>query len=229
MTALAATRGTHLILNRDVLVSVLVALALTGGSYILALALGWATSVNGLEAFAVLTSYACTYLCVRQRRFNYVLGVVSTAAYSVLFWQSGLLASMALNLYLIPTLVYGWFRWGEDARTRPVTRVEPKWAIGYAVLTLVAFGGALALTTALGGAFAVTDSVILVGSILAQFLLDNKKIETWAVWIVVDVIAVWQYFTAGLPVAGVQYVLFLANAVWAFGLWRTSMSLGRPL
>lgn len=229
MTTIAAPRSAHLVFNRDVLVSLVVAVALTGGSYLIALAAGWTTTINALEAFAVFTSYACTYLTVRQRRFNYVLGVITTAAYSLLFWQSGLLASMALNLYLIPTLVYGWFRWGQDARTRPVTRVEPRWALAYAGLTIVAFAGAFALTTALGGAFAVTDSLILVGSILAQFLLDNKKIETWVVWIVVNVVAIGQYFAAGLPLAGVQYVFFLANAVWAFTVWRRSMTLGRPL
>jgi nicotinamide mononucleotide transporter len=121
------SRSPHLVLNRDVVDSLWIAVALTGGSYLLAAALGWITAVNGLEAFAVFTSYACTWLCIRQRRFNYPIGALSTAAYCALFWQQGLVASAALNAYLTPSLLYGWIRWRADANTRPVSHVEGRW------------------------------------------------------------------------------------------------------
>jgi nicotinamide mononucleotide transporter len=220
---LVARRNTRLVRNRDVLDSLWIAAALTAASYLLGLALGWTTGVNWLEAFAVFTSYSCTYLCVRQRRFNYPIGALSTIAYCVLFLQEGLYASMVLNAYLTPILVYGWFRWRADAITRPVTRVEPRWVPVYLLVTAAAFAGAASLNTLLGGTFALADSVILVGTILAQFLMDNKKIESWFVWMIVNVVATWAYFSAGLAIAAVQYVLFLGNAVWAFVEWRRTM------
>lgn len=223
MTTLVERRSANPILNADVAVSLLVGAGLTVLSYVIALAAGWLTLVNALEAVAVFTSYACTYLCVRQRRVNYVFGVLSTAAYAALFFQSGLLASAVLNVYLVPTLVYGWIRWGSDDRTRPVTRVLGRWIPVYIGVTALAFAGAYAVISALGGQFALTDSIILILSMLAQFLLDNKKIETWFIWIAVNVIAIWQYLSAGLPLAGLQYVFFLANAVWALSVWRASM------
>ena len=70
-----------------------------------------------------------------------------------------------------------------------------------------------------GGTFAAVDSVILVGSILAQFLLDNKKVETWIVWFAVNVVAIWLYLTSGLAIAGLQYVLFLVTAVLGLRQW----------
>jgi nicotinamide mononucleotide transporter len=204
-----------------------VAAAVTALSYVVGFILGWTSDVNPLEAFAVFTSYSCTYLCVKQRRFNYVIGVTSTVAYFVLFWQQGLLASAILNAYLTPTLVYGWIRWRADIDRRPVTHLIPRWAIVYGLATAAAFAGALALTSAFGGSFALTDSVILVGSILAQFLMDNKKIENWIVWLVVDVVAVWEYVSSGLAIAGLQYVFFLATAVWGWISWRRTMTDGR--
>jgi nicotinamide mononucleotide transporter len=219
----APARNPRLVLNRDTLESLGVAVLLTGASYVVALLLGWTTGVNALEAFAVFTSYACTYLCVKQRRFNYVFGALSTAAYCILFAGQGLYASAALNAYLLPTLVYGWFRWRADVDSRPVTHVRPRWVPAYLGLAAVAFAGAFALNSLLGGSFAVTDSVILVGTILAQFLLDNKKLETWFVWAVVNVLAIWQYFSSGLAIVGLQYVFFLGNAVWGWYSWRRSM------
>lgn len=70
----------RLVLNRDVLDSLWIAAVLTAASYLVGLGLGWTARVDPLEAFAVLTSYSCTYLCVRQRRFNYPIGALSTAA-----------------------------------------------------------------------------------------------------------------------------------------------------
>lgn len=195
---------------------------LTTASYLVAWLAGWVTSPQPLEVFAVATSFACTWLCVQQRRINYPIGAISTAAYAVLFAQQGLVASALLNAYLTPALVYGWFRWRADADTRPVGWVGWRWWPVYLVVSGAFYAGAVWLLDALGASLAPVDAGILVGSMLAQFLLDNKRIETWAVWALVNVAAVLTYFNAGLPLAGLQYCFFLANAGFgAWSWWRT--------
>lgn len=69
--------------RQDILDSFVIALVLTGLSYAVGLSLRWETSLNWLEVFAVFTSYVSTYLCVKERRFNYPAGAVSTAAYTL--------------------------------------------------------------------------------------------------------------------------------------------------
>lgn len=193
-------------------------------SYVLAYIAGWIerSNVNWFEVFAVATSYACTWLCVRQTRWNYPIGTVSVMLYAVVFWQAGLVGSAFLQVYLIGQLVYGWFRWRSDAVPRPVGRVDWRWWPAYALTTAAVYAGAYLLVTTLGGHFALIDSLILIGTILAQFLLDNKKLETWFVWAVVNVAAIYVYFNAGLPLAGFQYCLFLVNTVVGFIMWRRS-------
>ena len=216
----ATVRAHRLI--RDVVESVVIGVALTAVSTVLATWLGADVSLSGLESFAVFTSYSCTYLAVRQRRLNYVVGMLSTIAYAVLFHRQGLVASAVLNVYLTPTLVYGWFRWNRDARTRPVTNVTWRSLPAYAAVTTGAYLGALIVIRALGGQLAMWDAVILVGSVFAQFLLDNKKLQTWAVWAVVNVIAIYVYATAGLALAAAQYVCFLLNTVYGHFSWRAT-------
>ena len=215
--------------TRDLAVSVLVGVALTLVSYGVGIACHWiATDDLGLlEPFAVFTSYSCTWLCVKQRRINYPIGAVSSAAYALLFYRSDLLASAALNLYLAPYLVYGWIRWRPDVVTRPVTRIRSAQLPVYAAVGLVGWVGAVALSRALGGALAWTDSVVLAGTLLAQFLLDNKKLENWIVWAVVNVFAIYTYATSGLPLVAFQYVFFLANTVYGYVSWRRSWTV-RP-
>ena len=133
------------------------------------------------------------------------------------------MASMLVNIYLTPSLIYGYFRWRSDDNTRPVTHVALKWVPVYLIVTIAAYLGALGIAKALGGTMALADSVILVGTILAQFLLDNKKIETWAVWVIVNVAAIYTYFNAGLALAGFQYIFFLGNTVFGALVWYKSL------
>lgn len=221
----AARRGPWLTpVVRDVAGAIGAGTLLTWASYALGLVAGWISEVDWLEALAVGASYACTALCILQRRVNYVIGAVATVMYAALFFSNGLIASALLNVYLTPQLVYGWFRWRRDAETRPVTWLvkQSRWIPAYLGVTVVAYVGGAWLVRGLGGRLAWADAAILAGSILAQFLLDNKRIETWFVWIAVNVIAVWTYLTAGLVVAGFQYVVFIGTAVLGFLAWLRS-------
>lgn len=209
-------------LSTHILQGTALGIVLTGLSFLVGLQFGWLETINLLEAFAVFTSYLCTFLCVVERRLNYIVGVITTAAYTMLFIQWALPASALVNAYLAFALIYGWFRWRSDADPRPVTHVQLKWVPVYIIVTGLAYMGAVILSGALGSTLPGTDSVILIGTILAQFLLDNKKIETWGVWAVVNVFAIYTYFTAGLFLAAFQFVFFLANTAYGYYMWKVS-------
>lgn len=219
--------------TRNVVESVIIGVVLTALSYLVGLYAGWPLTQGWLlwlEVFAVFTSYSCTYLCYRERRLQYPIGAVSTAAYAYLFYSFGLSASAVLNAWLILQLVYGWFRWRSDREARLVTFVGLKWWPAYLIGSVLFFLGGYWLDTALGGSFAVTDVLILTGSILAQFLLDNKKWENWVVWFAVDVLAIYEYYTSHLYLVGFQYVFFLLGTVYgAYTWWRSIQDAKAPV
>lgn len=210
-------------LKFHLLVGSALAVFLTALSFVVAFAAQWITEVNPVEVAAVVTSYLCTYLCVMQRRFNYIVALVTTSLYCYLFWQWELFASMATQIYLIPTVIIGWFWWKSDKNPRPVTHTSLLWWVGVASAAFFIYGGAVLVSIALGGTLPFWDSAILVGTIAAQFLMDRKKLENWIVWGVVNVIAIGVYFSNGLYLAAFQYVFFLANAVWAYVEWRKTL------
>ena len=208
-----------------VFLSFLIATILTGLSYGLGMEFGWIKEVNWLEAFAVWTTYSCTYLCVFQSRINYPIGAISIAAFCILYYQQNLLASMALQIYLFPIMLYGWFRWGPDASPRPVTNLGwDKWTLGYVVITALAYATAYATNLWLGGSNAALDVFVCVGSILAQFLMDNKKLENWYVWLAVDVVSVYLLWISDLKVTAFQMLLFILNALWGLYEWKKTQN-----
>lgn len=180
-------------------------------------------ALSPLELAAVFTSYGSTVLFVLQMRQCYIWGAISTVLYAELFRQSGLYGSASVQLYLLGALLYGYLRWGPDGNPRPVTSVSPLgWWGGYAAASLGLAGLAIWTSTRLSSPVGGLDALVLGGSILAQWLLDNKKLETWIVWALVNVIAVYLYWTQGLTLVALQYVYFLGNAVWGFYEWRAS-------
>lgn len=201
--------------------SLVIATVITGLLVLGSLALD--VPVNWFETASVFFSFACTWLCVKQVRFNYVFGVVSTSLLSYVFFTSGLYGSMALNLYLIPTVIIGWFMWHKDTETKPVQHAKPRSAWLYVLFTALTYFGALGIITLAGGEMAALDGWLLIGSVLAQYLLDRKKIETWMVWVAVNIVSVYVYFQAGLYLLVFQFALFLINAIYAYFQWRKTL------
>lgn len=175
-----------------------------------------------LEFLAVWTSFICTYMFVIQTRWCYAMGVITTAIYSWVFWEANLIGSMALNIYLVPTLIYGYFIWGPDSRTKPVQNLQMKWLPVYLGFTILTYLGALGLISIAGGEMAPLDSWILIGTVLAQFLLDRKQKSTWIVWGAVNIVSIWVYLNADLPFVAVQYCFFLMNTGFGWWMWDRS-------
>lgn len=207
--------------------SIALAIVLTALSYVVGLQAGWITELNWLEVFAVATSYSCTWLCTRQSRWNYPIGVITTAAYSVLFYQWGMVALALFNLYLVFSLIYGWFRWGSDDNTRPVTRIPLRWYTGYGAIGLAILGLFLAANLLFNptgiSELNPIDVGLAVASGVAQLMLDNKKLENWTLWAIIDIVSIPFFIYSGLTFVAFQYVFFLANTVIGHKQWRKTM------
>lgn len=133
-----------------------------------------------------------------------------------------MIASAILNAYLTPSLLYGWIRWRRDSETRPVHHVRLKFIPMYVAATALAYAGALAIVHRLNGEMLFLDAIVLVGSILAQFMLDNKVLENWWVWLAVDVVAIVDYVHAGLYLVAFQFAFFLLNCLVGWFYWWKS-------
>lgn len=152
------------------------------------------------------------------------MAILSTSLLAYVFWSSNLLASAALNVYLIPTVIYGYFIWGKDAETKPVEHVKWQSLLQYVFFTALAYVGAVAVVEYFGGEFSALDSWLLIGSIFAQFLLDRKKVETWVVWALVNIVSIYVYYNSGLYLLAMQFSVFLLNTCYGWYEWYRSMN-----
>lgn len=211
---------------KDFLVSLVVAAVLTAFSYAVGLHFNWIKDVPWLELSSIFTSYSCTYLCVRESKWNFPMGIVSVTLLGILFYDLKLYSSMVLSLYLLPILVVGWWKWNNGGVELPVTNIKFKsWKpVAFLAISIATYLGLWSITDYLGAQLSSTDSAILLLSIVAQYLLTIKKIETWFVWFLVNNLAIYTYFTGGAYLVGIQYIFFLANTMYGYYCWNRSLT-----
>ena len=67
------------------------------------------------------------------------------------------------------------------------------------------------------------DAAILVFTILAQLLQDQKVIFAWVIWGAVNVAGVILYFNSEIYFAMVQQLIFGFANIWGWMEWRKTM------
>lgn len=180
-------------------------------------------SMSWLEFSAVATSFVCTAMCVTQNRLNYIFGVITTFLYCILFFQSGLYALAIFNGAMVISLMYGWWRWGPDGKPLEVTSLKIKEYgayISYGIL--VAFGFILILY-GFGAPISTMDVVVASLSAVAQLMLDNKRLQTWYIWFIVNVISLILFWQQALFMVFIQYIFFLINTIFGYIAWKKTM------
>ena len=61
----------------------------------------------------------------------------------------------------------------------------------------------------------------------AMWLMANKKIENWTLWIIGDVVSIPLYLVKGYGFTSIQYSIFLVLAIMAYFSWRKSLALSK--
>lgn len=197
-----------------------VGLFLTAVSIFIPTLFGVDVKINQWEIAAAVTSYACTILFMLQMRVGYLVGVASTALWCIFFASIGMMALSIFNGVLVLSLIYGFFRWGADSTSLPVSRVDTlKSFLNYSLFAItVGIGFAVVV-----GVASPIDLVLASLSATAQLMLDNKKIENWMVWIIVNIASIVYFAYAGFVVSAIQYVFFLSNASFALYKWNKDL------
>jgi nicotinamide mononucleotide transporter len=179
------------------------------------------------EVVGVLTGVIAVWLTTRQKIWCWPVGIVSVAAFIVVFFRAKLYAAMGLQAVYVGLAAYGWYAWlhgGEGHGELKVSRLSWRAAVGLAVLGAAAT--ALAgywLRTRTDEALPWLDGSTTSFSLVAQWMQTRKFLENWAVWVAVDVAYVGMSLSQGLTLTAGLYVVYVGLALLGFRDWRRSM------
>jgi nicotinamide mononucleotide transporter len=177
--------------------------------------------VTWAELLGFVTGIACVALAVVQRIETFPAGIANNLFFLVLFADARLFADASLQVVYVVLGSMGWWAWGS--RPRRIRRADrgllaaTTVAVGLATLVLVP------VLRAAHGAAPGWDALTTSLSLGAQLLLNLRRVETWFVWIAVDVIYVPLYFSRDLNLTALVYVVFLALCVQGWREWRVTV------
>ncbi len=178
------------------------------------------------EFAAFVTGVLSVYLVAVEHIWNWPIGLINVSIFGYVFFKGNLLADMSLQLFFFVLGVQGWYHWlkgGQNKTQLKMIRIPPVWWGGIVVLLLIGTAIYYPIITHFKGASPLVDSVLTVGSIIAQVLLNTKRIENWIMWILVDIAYIPLYLSRNLGSAAVLYAIFLMLAICGLVSWSKAM------
>ena len=178
-----------------------------------------------LEAIAFVTGALCVWLVVRENVWNFPIGLVNVAVFSVVFFQSRLFADAGLQVVYFVLGIMGWTLWlrGGENKTRlnlsRIGRVESAWLGFFVVVSTLCLWQTLHYY---GGSASFWDALTTSISLASQWMLNRKQLENWLGWIVVDTIYIPLYLSKELYLTAILYAIFLSMAVIGWKQWHRS-------
>ena len=182
--------------------------------------------LSTLEVIAVTTGAWSVWYLAHNHPFGWWVGLVSVAAFAVVFYRVRLYAEVGIQVFYFVTslqAIWIWLRGGAERTPRPVTRVPRRVAVATVPISLVALVALRALLIELGGAVPFWDALTVVMSLTAHVYLMWRYVESWWLWLAVDVIFVPLYASRGLLLTSVLYVGFFAMSCMGLRRFRREL------
>lgn len=180
---------------------------------------------GGVELVGSIASLICVYLALKHNQLTWLFGAIGVLLFGALFVEFKLYSDAGLQiLFFLPVQIWGYFTWkslAETSNLKSVTRSLKGSSIpiiGVAI-GVCAFINGYVMDNYTDAAFPYVDALTTWMSIFAQVLMVKKFWESWALWVGMDVIAIYVYFAKGLFVVSGVYAIFLVVAIFGGIAW----------
>ena len=186
-------------------------------------------SIPWIELVAASLGALSVYWMTQQKPAAWPTGLLMVLMYIWIFYDARLYSEMLLQMIYVGMQIYGWWQWLRGGRQQPGRVVSSLGTLGIRQGLLIG----LCITLALGLTMSrYTDANLpwldaaLTGfSLIAQYWMAKKRLQCWLLWVVLDVIYVGMFITAGLYLTAVLYMFFTALAVYGWLEWRLNLRL----
>ncbi|MEZ5498764.1 MAG: nicotinamide riboside transporter PnuC [Steroidobacteraceae bacterium] len=181
-------------------------------------------ATTAAEAVSVLLGIVYALLAVRQNRYCWIAGGLSSAILVYLSAQALLPMQAVLQSYYVLIAIYGYWRWSRASTGAAGDNQISVWPAAYHLLAVALIAAAALffaekLVSVTPAAWPHLDIATTLASLLASWFVTQMKLENWLYWIVIDLLSVVMYAAQGLMFVAFLYVAFLCIACVGFFTW----------
>lgn len=181
-----------------------------------------------IEITAVILSLLYVWLAAKENKWCWFFGGIGSAIYVYINFTSHLYYDTLLQLYYVLVAIYGLLYWNKsNTKTKVVIKPISK---QYLILIL----SLSAITSYYLGEWSKAyisqntshlDAAVTIFSLVATWLTARKILESWLLWIAIDIAATFMYFLKGLHATTLLYILFTIMAIYGYFEWKKTISI----
>lgn len=181
-------------------------------------------TVSWLDPIGACIALLCTYYFTQARRFAWCLGLIAIVINAILYYEKGIYGRVGLEFLYFVSMIYGLYHWGQAKSERTptvISRLNRREILQYALLATGAIWGlAQLLQNMTNSTIPYWDATTTVLSLMAQWWLCRKIIQSWILWFFVDaMVAILQCYK-GIPFHSMVHWMYLGMAVMGYYRWR---------
>ncbi|PXX99072.1 nicotinamide riboside transporter PnuC [Marinifilum breve] len=189
--------------------------------------MNWITD-NIVEIIGTLSGLLFLYLEIKQNKWLWPVGLLTSLMYIYVFFVAKLYADMSLQFYYVFISIYGWILWSRGKKQQekdlPVIRLSMNLFVklivaSIAIYALIAF----ILVKFTDGSVPYWDAFTTALSIVATWMLARKILEQWLVWIVVNSVSLGLYIYKDLNFTAILFFFYTTMAVVGYLQWKKDM------
>jgi nicotinamide mononucleotide transporter len=190
-----------------------------------------------IEFVGTVLNIVSVWLVIRKNIWTWPVGIIAVMLFAVLFYQIQLYSDCIEQLYFFVTGFYGWRVWirprADAGNTKKYLDISYSSGKTQLVTTSIIITGTIIMGFVMSrihiylpslfpnpAAFPYLDAFTTVMSFAAQVLMAHKKMESWYLWICVDVIGIGLYYIRGVRFVSILYIIFLVLATNGLIVWR---------
>ena len=175
------------------------------------------------DVLGFVTGLLCVWLTTRASIWNFPTGIINSAILGLVFLQQRLFADASLQIVFIMLSILGWQQWHtlkQRLNNNPIVRSSFKQQQQLVIAAVLLISVLTLLLHWAKGSVPLMDATITALSLCAQWQLNRRQLENWLWWIAVDVISIPVYWSRGLPLIAILYVVFLLLCIKGWFEWR---------
>ena len=184
-----------------------------------------------LEFLAFWFGIISVVFAKKQNILVYPTGIICTIITMYLMYKVSLLGHILVNLLYTIISFFGWWNWSRRENNDLVVKVSKftsndltKSLLIFFFIVFVAYFAHDFFATNFEGQIKELDILTSGIFVTAMWLMANKKLENWILWIIGNVITIPLYLSSDKIILSIQYIIFTILSIQAYIEWKKSLS-----
>ncbi|HKD59351.1 MAG TPA: nicotinamide riboside transporter PnuC [Terracidiphilus sp.] len=185
-------------------------------------AVGHYLAANWVELAGFITTAVGIWLTTKRLLISWPIILAADVFYLVVFYRARLLSDALLQIFFIVFTLYGWWNWWRGVREEGEVRVVPLALPSMLIAVAAGIAGSFVvgeITKRLNAALPYLDAALMSFSLVGSWWQARKHIAAWWLWIVVDLLYIYEYISKDLWLTAVLYAVLVFLAVLGLRDW----------